>query len=138
MTQTLPIFWLTDVNDFLYVSEALNIPQPPSQQSSLSFGQQFLNEPFFFPLQRPFIPPTCLRLLLHLQCKLLHLCPYLFEIFFYLSLAFLLADFVLTTFMAFSSHLHLESSLLENLPFAAHPTTIFTEHQYFVFFFSFA
>jgi hypothetical protein len=48
ITETLPSFWLTDVNHFLCVSEAFNIPQPPSQQMSMSSGQQFLNCHFTF------------------------------------------------------------------------------------------
>jgi hypothetical protein len=106
---------------FLWFIEVFSMPQPPSQQPSLSSGQQFMNGPLHLLLHGPFIHPMHLCIPLHFQCKLLHTCSYLFKLFFFLNLAFLLVILSLTTPLAFSSHPSLKnltgSSALAHLDF---------------------
>jgi hypothetical protein len=82
------------------------MPQPPFQHLLLSFFQQILDRPLYFPLQGPFICTTSLCFLLHLHHQILYLYSHLLEI-----LIFIRAIFSLTTPMAFSIHLCLPALL---------------------------
>jgi hypothetical protein len=65
--------WFTYLNPFFWSVEVFHIPQPSSQQPTLSSSHQLLDWPFFFFLHHgPFIYPSRLGFLLYLQCKFIH------------------------------------------------------------------
>jgi hypothetical protein len=80
------------------------MPHPLPQYLLLPLGNQLSDWPFSLFPHGPFIPPTYLCLLLHLQCHPVKIYSHILELFAHMCIVNLLVVLSLTLFLAFSSH----------------------------------
>jgi hypothetical protein len=103
------------------------MPQPHPQILLLPSRNQLLDRPLCLMLHGPFIPPSSLCFLLHLQHQSVKFYSNRFELCIPMLFAHLLEAFLIFLLMEFSSHLSPLLSRTQSV-LLLHPTWLFTSH----------